>query len=453
MDLSRKRVLVIGTGISGRSAVSLLERLGADVIVYDGNTALTEEDIRRRLEPASRAVVMAGEFLREHLEGISLVVPSPGVPLDSPLLLAVKEKKIPVWGEIELGWCFSEGRTAAVTGTNGKTTTTTLLGQMMKNHNEDTWVVGNIGVPYADAVTKMKETSATIAEVSSFMLESIVDFHPEVSVILNITPDHLDRHHTMERYIEAKERIAMNQTKEDTCVLNHDDALLLSYGEKCPADVLFFSRRHRLKKGVFSENGYLILKDDGLEEKICHVDELHIMGGHNHENAMAAIGAAHRLGVPADIIRRTLLEFQGVEHRIEFVEEIHGVRYYNDSKGTNPDAAIRGIRAMDRPTHLIGGGYDKSASYDEWLEAFDGKVKTLVLLGTTAEKIAECAKRHGFKGELVYADSMEEAVEVCAKKAEPGDAVLLSPACASWDMFNDYEQRGNIFKQAVRNML
>lgn len=453
MDLSRKRVLVIGTGISGRSAVSLLERLGADVIVYDGNTALTEEDIRRRLEPASRAAVMAGEFPREHLEGISLVVPSPGIPLDSPFLLEVKEKKIPIWGEIELGWRFSGGRTAAVTGTNGKTTTTALLGQMMKNHNEDTWVVGNIGAPYAAAAMKMKETSVTIAEVSSFMLESIVDFHPEVSVILNITPDHLDRHHTMERYIEAKERIAMNQTKEDTCVLNHDDALLLSYGEKCPADVLFFSREHRLKKGVFLENGYLILRDDGLEEKICHVGELHIMGGHNHENAMAAIGAAHRLGVPADIIRSTLLEFQGVEHRIEFVEEIHGVRYYNDSKGTNPDAAIRGIRAMDRPTHLIGGGYDKSASYDEWLKAFDGKVKTLVLLGTTAEKIAECAKRHGFKGELVYADSMEEAVEVCAKKAEPGDAVLLSPACASWDMFSDYEQRGNIFKQAVRNML
>jgi UDP-N-acetylmuramoylalanine--D-glutamate ligase len=299
---------------------------------------------------------------------------------------------------------------------------------------------------------EMTEDSVTVAEISSFMLESIVEFHPKVSAILNITPDHLNRHHTMECYIETKERIAMNQTKADTCVLNYEDEVLRAYGEKCPADVLFFSIKHRLKKGVFLESGNLILKDGETEEKVCHVNELHILGAHNHENAMAAIAIAHRMGVPVDIIRKTLLDFRAVEHRIEFVEEIRGVAYYNDSKGTNPDAAIKGIQAMNRPTHLIGGGYDKASVYDEWIEAFDGKVKTLVLIGETAPKIAACAREHGFQ-EIVFADTLREAVQICADRATEGDAVLLSPACASWGMFKNYEQRGQLFKEYVRAMM
>jgi len=452
MDLKQKKVLVIGTGISGISAVSLLERLGADVILFDANEKLTEQAVRAKLKPESRAEVVIGVFPKERMAELDLAVPSPGVPLDIPMMLAVKEKNIPIWGEIELGYRCSKGAVAAITGTNGKTTTTTLVGQIMKNFNENTYVVGNIGFPYADVATEMTDDSVTVAEISSFMLESIVEFRPKVSAVLNITPDHLNRHHTMECYIETKERIAMNQTKEDTCVLNYEDEILREYGKNCPADVLFFSLKHRLDKGVFFEDGWLILKDGGPEEKVCHVDELHILGGHNHENAMAAIAIAHRMGVPTEIIRQTLLDFHAVEHRIEFVEEIGGVAYYNDSKGTNPDAAIKGIQAMKRPTHLIGGGYDKGSSYDEWIEAFDGKVKTLVLLGVTAPKIAECARAHGFE-EIVFVDSLQEAVQECAKRAVPGDAVLLSPACASWGMFDNYEQRGRMFKEYVRNMM
>lgn len=452
MDFRQTKALVIGTGISGVSAVSLLERLGADVILYDANEKLNEQAVREKLRPDSRAEIVLGTFLEERMEELTLVVPSPGVPLDIPMMRSIKEKQIPVWGEIELGFRCSKGTVAAITGTNGKTTTTTLLGQIMKNYNEHTYVVGNIGYPYADVATEMTEDSVTVAEISSFMLESIVEFRPKVSAILNITPDHLNRHHTMECYIETKERIAMNQTKEDTCVLNYEDEVLRSYGEKCPADVLFFSLKHRLEKGVFLEDGWLVLKDGGPEEKVCHVDELRILGGHNHENAMAAIAMAHRMGVPTDIIRQTLLDFRAVEHRIEFVEEINGVAYYNDSKGTNPDAAIKGIQAMNRPTHLIGGGYDKGSSYDKWIEAFGGKVKTLVLLGVTAPKIAKCARSHGF-GKIVFVDSLEEAVQACAKRAVPGDAVLLSPACASWGMFDNYEQRGRMFKELVRAML
>ena len=228
--------------------------------------------------------------------------------------------------------------------------------------------------------------------------------------------------------------------------------MLRAYGENCPADVLFFSRLHKLEQGVDLEDGYLVLKDGGRKEQICHVDELHILGGHNHENAMAAIAITHRMGVPVDVIRKTLLEFHAVEHRIEFVEEINGVAYYNDSKGTNPDAAIKGIQAMNRPTYLIGGGYDKGSEYDEWIEAFDGRVKELVLIGVTAQKIADCAKKHGFEN-IVFADSLEDAVKECAARAGSGDAVLLSPACASWDMFKSFEQRGELFKKYVRDLM
>ncbi|MDO4262343.1 MAG: UDP-N-acetylmuramoyl-L-alanine--D-glutamate ligase [Eubacteriales bacterium] len=452
MDFTGTRALVIGTGISGLSAVSLLERQGAQVTLYDANEKLTGEQVRGKLKAGSRARIRIGGDWERELDGTTLVVPSPGVPMDIPMMKAVLERGIPVWGEIELGYRCGRGPVAAITGTNGKTTTTTLVGEILGSYYPHTYVVGNIGKPYADVADGMEEDAVTAAEISSFMLESIVKFRPKVSAILNVTPDHLNRHHTMENYVAAKERIAENQTKEDTCVLNYDDAVLREYAEKCPADVLFFSRLHRLEQGVDLEDGWLVLRDGGTEERICRTEELHILGGHNHENAMAAIAVAHRMGVPSDVIRRALLSFRAVEHRIEFVEEIGGVAYYNDSKGTNPDAAIKGIRAMDRSTHLIGGGYDKGSEYDEWIEAFDGKVKTLVLIGATAPKIASCACAHGFSP-VVTVPSLEEAVRECAKRAVPGDAVLLSPACASWDMFESFEQRGTLFKKYVRDLM
>lgn len=451
MEVKGKKVLVFGLGISGIGAGQILERHGAEVIMYDGNQKLTEEKIKKQLGEDSSAKIVIGDFPEEVLEKLDMTVLSPGVPTDLPVIEKMREQGITVIGEVELAYQFGKGDVLAITGTNGKTTTTTLLGEIMKNYQEDVFVVGNIGTPYTTAVEKMTDNTITVAEMSSFQLESIVDFRPRVSAILNFTPDHLNRHHTMEAYIEAKENIAKNQTEKDTCVLNYEDDVTRAFGENVKSKVLYFSSQRILEEGIYLENGQIVLAMNGEKTPVCHVDELNILGTHNHENAMAAAGMAAAYGVPVDVISRTLKEFQGVEHRIEYVAEKNGVVYYNDSKGTNPDAAIKGIQAMNRPTVLIGGGYDKDSAYDEWIDSFDGKVKKLVLLGATRDKIAETARAHGFE-DIEMADTFEEAFAKCVENAKPGDAVLLSPACASWGMFKNYEERGDKFKELVNNL-
>lgn len=451
MDFTNKNVLVYGTGISGISAVSLLESVQAKVILYDENTKITKEQVRTKLAAGSKAKIILGVLSDEVIGTLDLVVLSPGVPTDIPLVEEFKRQDILVWGEIELAYRLSKGRVVAITGTNGKTTTTTLVGKLMKNYFDSVFVVGNIGNPYTEAAKETVDETVTVAEISSFQLETIHKFHPVVSAILNITPDHLNRHHTMECYIETKEKIALNQTKDDVCVLNFDDAVTRDFADYCNASVLYFSRLHKLEKGVYLDGETFVYSDGESQTEICKTTDLKVLGGHNHENVMAAIAMAVSMKVPMEIIRKTVMEFTAVEHRIEFVTEKNGVDYYNDSKGTNPDAAIKGIQAMNRKTVLIGGGYDKGSEYDEWIESFDGKVTYLVLLGVTKEKIAECARKHGFEN-IIFVESMEEAVKVCAEKANPGEAVLLSPACASWDMFDSYEQRGRIFKELVRKL-
>ena len=451
MDFTNKNVLVYGTGISGISAVSLLESVQAKVILYDENTKITKEQVRTKLAAGSKAKIILGVLSDEVIGTLDLVVLSPGVPTDIPLVEEFKRQDIPVWGEIELAYRLSKGRVVAITGTNGKTTTTTLVGKLMKNYFDSVFVVGNIGNPYTEAAKETVDETVTVAEISSFQLETIHKFHPVVSAILNITPDHLNRHHTMECYIETKEKIALNQTKDDVCVLNFDDAVTRDFADYCNASVLYFSRLHKLEKGVYLDGETFVYSDGESQTEICKTTDLKVLGGHNHENVMAAIAMAVSMKVPMEIIRKTVMEFTAVEHRIEFVTEKNGVDYYNDSKGTNPDAAIKGIQAMNRKTVLIGGGDDKGSEYDEWIESFDGKVTYLVLLGVTKEKIAECARKHGFEN-IIFVESMEEAVKVCAEKANPGEAVLLSPACASWDMFDSYEQRGRIFKELVRKL-
>ena len=459
MGLKGKKVLVFGSGISGEAAAVLLDREGADIVLYDGNEKLDADRIKSEIlekavqcggHPSGTVSVVLGEFPERMLDELDLTVMSPGVPTDLPVVEKMREMGIPVWGEIELAYVCGKGDVLAITGTNGKTTTTSLLGQIMKNYKESVFVVGNIGNPYTSVAMDTTGDSVIVAEMSSFQLETVHSFRPRVSAILNITPDHLNRHHTMEAYIAAKERIAENQTSEDYCVLNYEDDVLREFGEKVDAQVLYFSSRRKLNRGVYLD-GKTIICQIGEPVSVCDTDELQILGTHNYENAMAAVAMAYAYGVPVDVIRKTLMEFAGVEHRIEFVAEKNGVAYYNDSKGTNPDAAIRGIQAMNRPTVLIGGGYDKQSTYDEWIESFDGKVKKLVLLGQTREKIAACARAHGFT-DIVFADSLEEAVERCWEAAEPGDAVLLSPACASWGMFDNYEQRGRMFKEYVRRL-
>ena len=415
------------------------------------NTKLAKEQIRKKLSKDSNAKIVLGVLSEEIIQTLDMVILSPGVPTDIPIVEQFYKRNIPVWGEIELAYQLSKGSVVAITGTNGKTTTTTLVGKLMKNYFDSVFVVGNIGNPYTEAAKEMVDETVTVAEISSFQLETIEKFHPKVSAILNITPDHLNRHHTMECYIETKEKIALNQTKEDVCVLNYDDEVTRKFGENCNASVLYFSRLHKLEKGVYLDGETFIYSDGETQTPVCKTTELKVLGGHNHENVMSAIAMAVSMKVPMDIIRKTVMEFTAVEHRIEFVTEKNGVDYYNDSKGTNPDAAIKGIQAMNRKTVLIGGGYDKGSEYDEWIESFDGKVTYLVLLGATKEKIAECARKHGFEN-IIFVETMEEAVTVCAEKANPGEAVLLSPACASWGMFDNYEQRGRVFKNLVRKL-
>ena len=450
MDIAGKNVLVFGSGISGIGAAGLLEERGASVTLYDGNDKLDAEEIRGKMKDGAKTDIVLGEFPEELLGKLDLVIISPGVPTDLPIVNRMRESDIPVVGEIELAYELGKGEVLAITGTNGKTTTTALLGEIMKAVYDSAFVVGNIGIPYTNVVDETRDDSVIVAEMSSFQLESIVDFRPRVSAILNITPDHLNRHHTMEAYIQAKKNVAINQTAEDTCVLNYEDEVLREFGETLQTKVLYFSSKRKLDKGIYLEDGNIIYRNPD-ECLVCNVKELKLLGVHNYENVMAAVAMAAAYGVPMDSIRKTIKEFAGVEHRIEFVAEKNGVAYYNDSKGTNPDAAIRGIQAMNRPTYLIGGGYDKQSEYKEWIESFDGKVKKLLLIGQTREKIAKEAEECGFT-DIMLLDTFEDAVLTAAKLAEPGEAVLLSPACASWGMFKNYEERGDKFKEIVNSL-
>lgn len=453
MNITHKKVLVFGAGISGIGASKLLGTLDADVILYDGGTTKTVEEIRAQIdvEMKGQLEIILGTLSDEVIDTLDLVILSPGVPTDLPIVNQMREHGIPIWGEIELAYQLGKGDVLAITGTNGKTTTTALLGEIMTAYNAETYVVGNIGNPYTNIALTSTDKSTIVAEMSSFQLETIHTFAPKVSAILNITPDHLNRHHTMENYIDAKKRIAVNQTAEQICVLNYEDKVTKAFGEEVDARVLYFSSKHILEEGIYLENDCIVYKTSEERITLCNVEDLKVLGLHNYENVMVASAMALAYGVPAELVKNVICAFAGVEHRIEFVCEKNGVAYYNDSKGTNPDAAIKGIQAMNRPTVLIGGGYDKDSSYEEWIEAFDGRVKCLVLTGQTKYKIEETAKAYGIEN-IVLTETFEEAVEVSIRMAEENDAVLLSPACASWGMFKNYEERGDKFKELVKNL-
>lgn len=449
-----QKCLVIGSGISGVGAMSMLAHMGADILLFDGSDKITQEELEAKVPWGVQAACYVRQLPEELLSQIEVVVLSPGVPTDIPLVQELRARGTRVIGEIELGFLAERGRVAAITGTNGKTTTTTLLGEIMKAHlgAEKVFVVGNIGNPYTLEAEKTAPDTVTVGELSSFQLETVDTFRPRVSAILNVTPDHLNRHHTMEAYVEVKERIAMRQTREDICVLNYENACTRDFGDRCPASVVYFSSGRELPDGYFLKGEEIFLAEGGRARPLLNIHrDMNLVGICNAENVMAAIALARGLEVPMETILRVVKEFHAVEHRIEYVATKGGVAYYNDSKGTNPDAAIQGIRAMSRPTVLIGGGYDKESEYDEWIENFAGKVKWLVLVGQTREKIAACARAHGFD-RIRMADSFEECMRLCTRLAQEGDAVLLSPACASWGMFPNYEVRGQVFKEYVNGL-
>jgi len=450
MDLRNKNVFVVGTGISGIGAVDLLNKVGANCILYDGNDKIKKEDVLKKLGD-NKAEIIIGELDKAVLDRVDLLVISPGVPIDSPIVKTFEAANIPVWGEIELAYNYDKGRVIAITGTNGKTTTTALVGEIVEAYNDETYVVGNIGNSYTGEVLNTTEDSFTVAEISSFQLETVHEFHPIVSAILNITPDHLNRHYTMECYAATKGRISEKQTKDEVCVLNMEDEYLTKFAKECHAKVVWFSSDRKPPVGAYVDGEMIMYTDGTTDTEMLNVHEMNLLGKHNYENVCAAIAMTKAAGIPDDIIIDTVKSFKAVEHRIEYVAEKNGVTYYNDSKGTNPEAAVKAIEAMIRPTVLIGGGYDKGSEFDLYVQAFKDKVKLLILIGQTSEKIAETCKKYGYES-IMFANSMEEVIDICKTNAKPGDAVLLSPACASWGMFENYEQRGRIFKDLVNNL-
>lgn len=451
MNWKGKKVLVVGCGISGIGSTQLLEKVGANPVLFDENTKVDAQVVKGKFQNGTNAEIIIGQLSKEMEESIEMVVMSPGVPSDTAFAEGFRKRNIPVIGEIELAYLCGKGKILAITGTNGKTTTTALTGKIMQEYFASSYIVGNIGNPYTSAVLEMNDETVTVAEISSFQLETTREFHPQVSAILNITPDHLDRHHTMENYVKTKQDITKNQNKDDICVLNYEDPYTKDFAKACPAKVVYFSSARKLENGYFLDEEDIKYAKDGTEVTLMNIHEMKLLGIHNVENVMAAIAISEGFGVPREHIIHVVKNFTAVEHRIEYVTTVKDVDYYNDSKGTNPDAAIKAVQAMNRPTIVIGGGYDKDSQYDEWIESFGDKVKWLVLLGQTKEKIAACAKTHGFTN-VVLVETLEEAVKVCYEKAEAGSAVLLSPACASWGMFPNYEVRGRMFKELIHKL-
>ena len=447
MNLMNQSVLVIGAAVSGIPAVRFLAGKGALVILNDSKSREDLKSVIAELKDVKYELVFGAHPL-EVAEKCDFAVVSPGVPLDIPLIRELHRIGKKVIGEIELGYAFAKAPILAITGTNGKTTTTALLGEVMEKGGKKTFVTGNIGNALVGEVDEAVEKDIFVTEVSSFQLESIDKFKPHVGAILNITPDHLNRHKTMEGYTDAKLRVFENQDENDYAILNWDCLETRVLKDRIKSRVLFFSRKELLGEGSWVEEGAIWVGLGGDAEFVTYVDEIFIPGGHNLENALAAALMAYCAGISAEAIGRGIREFRGVEHRIEYVDEIDGVTYYNDSKGTNSDASIKAIEAMKRDVVLIAGGYDKGMEFVEFASAWKGKVKKLILLGETKHKLAEAADQVGFK-EYIFVDTFEEAVKAAKTAALPGDCVLLSPACASWGMFTNYEERGRIFKELV----
>lgn len=449
MELKNKKVLVAGSGKSGIAAADLLKKIGAKVTIYDGNQNLDREDVLSGLENREEVEVILGELPKTVVSHMDLMILSPGIAIDAPFVNEVRAAGVPIWGEVELAYVTGKGKVVAITGTNGKTTTTALTGEILAAYYKKVDVVGNIGIPYTDTALDSTEDTVTVAEISSFQLETIHTFHPDVSAVLNITPDHLNRHYTMECYTDVKMSITKNQSADEPVILNYEDKILRAYAPKLHNKIIWFSSKQVLEEGIYLEGKNIVYATKTGKQVITTTEDTTLVGIHNIENIMAAIGISLMMGVPTDIIKKAITKFKAVAHRIEYVDTIDDVIYYNDSKGTNTDASIKAIEAMSRPTVLIAGGYDKNVSFDQWAASFGGKIKYLVLLGETSDQIAESVQKYGFE-KIIFTKSLEEAVKVSKEKAEPGDAVLLSPACASWDMFDSYEQRGDMFKELVK---
>lgn len=443
-----RKILIIGMGKSGLAAAKTLAAAGADITITDTKEAKELAEALQTLAGWQIKIITGGcpEVRPEQFE---LVVTSPGVPVwAKPLQQAVKHG-IPVFSEIELAYRFAQGPMVAITGTNGKTTTTALIGQMFKDTGRSVSVAGNIGIPLIQEVVQKPRSHVFIVEVSSFQLEWVEEFHPQVALITNLAPDHLERHGTMADYLAAKERIFQKQTEKDYTIINYDDLVIRELAKETLGQVIFFSRQHKLEKGVFANGENIYLRTGADEEVVCSLAELTMPGTHNLENVLGAVAAGWAMGLSPSQMARTLRTFPGVPHRLERVAKIRGVEYINDSKGTNPEAAIKAIEAFAQPLILIAGGSSKgNVDFTAFAQQINERVQDLILVGETAEEILIAVQETGFARARVVAD-LEEGIGLAADLARPGDLVLLSPACASFDFFKDFEHRGEVFKNLV----
>ncbi|MHB0740684.1 UDP-N-acetylmuramoyl-L-alanine--D-glutamate ligase [Peptostreptococcus anaerobius] len=451
-----KKILVVGMARSGLAAARYLLRQGAVLVVNDSKS---EEDLKgtcQELESMGDVRFILGRNPNiDEVEDIDMAVVSPGVPLDLDYIMAIKMNRKKVISEIELAYqagLKKNIRFVGITGTNGKTTTTSLVGEIFKAQGVETYVVGNIGNPAIEAVEMAGDGAVLVTELSSFQLESIDMFSPTASTVLNLTEDHLNRHHTMENYAKAKARIFENQVDDTVCILNYDDPITRSMAEDCHADVVFFSRKDKFERGIYLDDDNNIIVNNEIEEiALLKADQLSLPGGHNLENCMAAIGLTLALGVEIEVLVKVLKTFKAVEHRLEYVDTVKGVKYVNDSKGTNPDSTIKAVQSYNDPIILIAGGYDKGSDFNELFEIAKDYVRSVVILGQTGDLIEDTARKHGFT-DLYRVNDLKEAVEKSAQIAKEKDIVLLSPACASWGMYNNYEERGREFKNLVADL-
>jgi UDP-N-acetylmuramoylalanine--D-glutamate ligase len=447
MDLKNKRVLVVGLGKSGLSAAMFLRAQGARVTVSDTRSAVA-------LEKEIPALLEAGIMVESGGHGLltfrrqDLIVVSPGVPMDTPEVKQVVAFGLPVIGELELASRYLQGRVVAITGSNGKTTTTTLVGKIFADAGVPTLVGGNIGLPVIDLVANSTQETVSVLEVSSFQLETVEEFHPWIAVMLNITPDHLDRHGSFESYVAAKERIFARQDTKDFLVLNGDDRVTQMCAAQANSEVFWFSGTKTVRRGAFVRDGVIVWveKEGGVTEPVMPVAEIPLKGAHNVENVLAAVCTARLGKIPAESVRASVAGFRAVEHRLELVRKFNEVEYYNDSKATNVDAAMKALASFPGGIHLILGGKDKDSDYSTMADMLKKRVKVVYTVGSAAEKIER--QLHGVV-KMVSAQTIETAVAKAAKAAAPGDVVLLSPACSSFDQFENYEHRGRVFRQSV----
>lgn len=451
LEIKGKKILIAGLGLSGKAALYALSSMEADISVYDSRDIEWDDPrLFKKLELSNTTTYLNGAKVKD--EKYDYVILSPGIPVDVYFVENAKKKGARILGELELAYELGKGSYVAITGTNGKTTTTTLTGDIFKGTMKNTIVCGNIGTPVVSTIDDADDDTIIVTEVSSFQLESAYEFKPHVSAILNLTPDHLDRHKTMENYGQVKARIFMNQDKDDYLIYNADDESVCKLVESANANLIPFSREKELELGAFVKNEKIIIKNSkGESIEIINVNDLKIPGSHNLENALAATAITYFGDVDPQIIGEKLKLFTGVEHRLELVTTKNGVRYVNDSKGTNPDASIKAIDAIGKGIFLIAGGYDKGSDFHDFIKAFNGRVKHLLLIGETAEMFKETAEELGFT-KIDVCENMADAVRIGHVFAEEGDTVLLSPASASWDMYKNFEERGNHFRKLVEEL-